>query len=452
MKKIILFIILGCLAINSYEQVLNSVTPSSGQQGQLLNVSISGTNTHFLQATSTTLWFEQGSSTIILPASIQALNNAVISAAVQLSNQQPIGLYNLHLTNNLDGNLILNNSFTVVANPNLPHISSVSPNSASQGEILLVTISGQNTHFNQATGTTTWFRQGTSTAIYPNTQTSISATVLQANHFIPANASTGFYDTYTYNSTDGLLVFNSSFYIHSPSMYTVQTIASPLNGGSITGAGLYNNNQSCTITATNSPGFYFVNWTENGSTLSTNPSLTFIVNSNRNIIANFSPNNQFYISTIAMPVSSGTISGGGAYSLNQLATLHAIPLPGWYFASWLDNGNQVSIDSVYSFNVVSNRTLTALFYSLISVPEFENNNDILIYPNPAINYVRIDLKTDDYVLIEIYDALGKLVKTRISSREHSVKINTEDLNKGVYYVNVKLKNNINFSKKLLINK
>ena len=58
-------------------------------------------------------------------------------------------------------------------------------------------------------------------------------------------------------------------------------------GGTVTGGGTYTQGQSCTVTATANEGFVFVNWTENGSVVSTNPTYSFMVNDDRTLVANF---------------------------------------------------------------------------------------------------------------------------------------------------------------------
>ena len=42
-------------------------------------------------------------------------------------------------------------------------------------------------------------------------------------------------------------------------------------------SGTFNSGASCTVTATLNTGYYFVNWTENGSAVSADPSYTFTV-------------------------------------------------------------------------------------------------------------------------------------------------------------------------------
>ncbi len=69
--------------------------------------------------------------------------------------------------------------------------------------------------------------------------------------------------------------------------FSISVSASPNEGGSVLGGGSYTYGQSCTVHATVNEGYTFFNWTENGSEVSTDPTFTFTVNSDRNLVANF---------------------------------------------------------------------------------------------------------------------------------------------------------------------
>ena len=69
--------------------------------------------------------------------------------------------------------------------------------------------------------------------------------------------------------------------------YTITTSSSPGNGGTTSGGGTFAAGTLRTVTATSNAGFTFSNWTENGSVVSTSASYTFTLNSNRNLVANF---------------------------------------------------------------------------------------------------------------------------------------------------------------------
>ena len=54
-----------------------------------------------------------------------------------------------------------------------------------------------------------------------------------------------------------------------------------------TGTGNYNYGETCHVTATPNSGYYFQNWTENGTVVSANSTYAFSVTSSRSLIANF---------------------------------------------------------------------------------------------------------------------------------------------------------------------
>lgn len=69
--------------------------------------------------------------------------------------------------------------------------------------------------------------------------------------------------------------------------YSINADLNPAEGGSITGTGNYLANTICTLTATASPDYAFLNWTEDGEEVSTDATYGFTVTDNRNLTANF---------------------------------------------------------------------------------------------------------------------------------------------------------------------
>ena len=117
-------------------------------------------------------------------------------------------------------------------------------------------------------------------------------------------------------------------------------------------SGTFYEGQSCTVTATPNTGYSFVNWTENGTTVSTNASYTFTVTGDRDLVANFSQTAQMYtITATANPTNGGTITGAGSFAEGQTCTLIATPATGYTFTNWTKNGSVVSTNANYSFTV-----------------------------------------------------------------------------------------------------
>ena len=142
--------------------------------------------------------------------------------------------------------------------------------------------------------------------------------------------------------------------------YTVSVSATPTSGGSATGGGNYNYGQSCTVSASAANGYTFLRWTENGTQVSTNASYTFTVTGNRTLVAQFQVNG-YTISASANPTAGGTVTGAGTYNYGQSCTLTATANTGYTFLRWTENGEQVSTNATYTFNVTGNRTLVAQF-------------------------------------------------------------------------------------------
>ena len=92
-------------------------------------------------------------------------------------------------------------------------------------------------------------------------------------------------------------------------IYIVITSASPPEGGTTSGSGVFTNASTDTVNATPNTGYRFVNWTEDGSVVSTSASYTFTGSSDRALVANFS---------ILRSVATPTISPpGGHFSHGQ---------------------------------------------------------------------------------------------------------------------------------------
>ena len=144
--------------------------------------------------------------------------------------------------------------------------------------------------------------------------------------------------------------------------YTISITPNPSNGGSVSGGGTYNHGQSCTVNATVNSGYTFVNWTENGTQVSTNPNYTFTVTGNRNLVANFQIQ-QHTISVTPNPSYGGSVSGGGTFNYGQSCTVNAVANSGYTFVNWTENGTQVSTNANYTFIVSGSRSLVANFTS-----------------------------------------------------------------------------------------
>ena len=77
-------------------------------------------------------------------------------------------------------------------------------------------------------------------------------------------------------------------------------------------SGTFNYGTSCTVTATPNANYHFVNWTENGTSVSTEASYTFTVTSGRDLVANFSAQ---------QPSLVGDVNEDGVVSIDDVSVL-----------------------------------------------------------------------------------------------------------------------------------
>ena len=142
--------------------------------------------------------------------------------------------------------------------------------------------------------------------------------------------------------------------------YNITVSADPANGGTASGGGTYQYGQQCTVSARANAGYTFTNWTENGNVVSSSPSYQFTVTGNRTLVANFQAQS-YTITATADPTTGGTVTGGGTFNYGQLCTLTATPATGYTFINWTKNGQQVSTNANYTFNVTGSATYVAHF-------------------------------------------------------------------------------------------
>ncbi|MDD3893163.1 MAG: T9SS type A sorting domain-containing protein, partial [Bacteroidales bacterium] len=136
--------------------------------------------------------------------------------------------------------------------------------------------------------------------------------------------------------------------------------------------------------------------------------------------------------------------GAGTYNYNQAATLNATPTDGYEFANWSEDESIVSTDPEYSFNVTTDRTLTANFDLVDGINEI-GTPEVFIFPNPAQDFIYI--KTSDIshkkVVIQIHNSIGQsvMLKETVMDRE-LLPLNISALKPGLYYITVRFENRI----------
>ena len=157
----------------------------------------------------------------------------------------------------------------------------------------------------------------------------------------------------------------------APVTHTISVSADPVEGGTVTGGGTYQDGDSVTVMATANEGYTFKNWTEAGSEVSTSTTYTFTAAADRALVAVFekdpdepdppTPVTTYTVSVSASPAAGGTVNGGGTYQENASATVKAAANSGYTFKGWTRGGTQVGTSASYTFSVTEDTSLTAVF-------------------------------------------------------------------------------------------
>ena len=158
----------------------------------------------------------------------------------------------------------------------------------------------------------------------------------------------------------------------------ITVVGSPLAGGFVSGDGTYTNGDSVYLYAAAEAGYAFVNWTENGTPITTWNYYSFMAETNRSFVAHFAP-----AVTITTSASStnGTTGGDGEFPTGASVGVVAAPATGFTFVNWTEDGVPVSSNAGYTFTAGTNRTLVAHFAADLTSTTFDFDT-----ATPALTY------------------------------------------------------------------
>ena len=148
--------------------------------------------------------------------------------------------------------------------------------------------------------------------------------------------------------------------------YFVIVASNPKDAGIITGAGAYAINDTVTLTATANEGYKFINWTENGSVISEVAEYTFVVENDREFVANFELLT-YEVTASVNDENFGAVTGADTYSHGEEVTLTATANEGYKFVNWTEKDTVVSTEAEYTFVITGDRSLVANFVTLHEV-------------------------------------------------------------------------------------
>ena len=160
--------------------------------------------------------------------------------------------------------------------------------------------------------------------------------------------------------------------------YTLAIQQNPLEGGAVTGAGVYEEGTVINITAAPASGHEFIGWTGGVPESPEEAETTITISSDITLIANY----QFLgagntLSITSSPEAGGTTTGAGNYAVDSHVSIEAVPNPGYKFTGW--SGGNVDSPELPE-------TLVTLSSDIDLIANFETLEEynVTVLANPSI--------------------------------------------------------------------
>ena len=132
--------------------------------------------------------------------------------------------------------------------------------------------------------------------------------------------------------------------------------------GTADGAGRYDIGERVRCTATPNSGMEFVGWYRGGQQVATSLNYEFDIVADTTVEARFkAPAARHNVTASVSPSGSGTVSGTGSFEEGSNCTVVASAASGYRFKEWQKNGEKVSTAASYTFAVMEDVALVAIF-------------------------------------------------------------------------------------------
>jgi len=154
--------------------------------------------------------------------------------------------------------------------------------------------------------------------------------------------------------------------------YTIAVSASPLEGGTVSGGGVYKHGETVDLTALADDSYRFKNWTEDGIVVSTDANYSFTASTSRDLVANFVEKTYELTVNISGQGSVEKQPDKARYLPEEVVNLTAIPETGWRFLNW--SGSLTGNTNPASITMNNDKTVIANFAI--------NQYVIVVSPNP----------------------------------------------------------------------
>jgi hypothetical protein len=176
-----------------------------------------------------------------------------------------------------------------------------------------------------------------------------------------------------------------------------------------------------------------------GSPVNTGNSYTFTnVQEDHSIAVTFSSITSTTYTITATSGVNGTISPSGNVVVNEGSsqTFTFQPNMGYEVDSILVDGSYMGSDTTYTFiDVQENHSIHVTFTMITNVPSFDEETQVIIYPNPVNDYLTIVLPDNvDQAVFSLHDLQGKKMIYMVVRNQDT--INVANLVSGIYVYNI----------------
>ena len=150
--------------------------------------------------------------------------------------------------------------------------------------------------------------------------------------------------------------------------YEVEVQADPEEAGEIKGEGTYEEGEEVTVEVESKEGYEFKKWEEDGEEITSDKDYKLEVSDDITLKAQFEKI-EHEVSLELDDEEKGDVSGSGTYEYGEEVTLEAEPDEGYKFKRWEKDGEEISQDQEYEFEIEENKELVAKFEDYIIADE-----------------------------------------------------------------------------------
>ncbi len=265
--------------------------------------------------------------------------------------------------------------------------------------------------------------------------------------------------------------FNPSNPPEPNALYSLTVQSNPKGAGSVYGGGKYASGKSVNVYAYNNSGFKFKSWKKGDTVISTSSSFYYTTEAQDVTLTayfEYDPTNPAEPNPIVLPVKhklyletnpknagSCNISSGNSYEEGQSIYLYAYTNTGFKFKEWQKDGNTLSTDRNYYYQMgTEDATIKAIYYydpgnpsepntptgvehGLIALAQQGDKGQTIAYPIYLLNH-NIDIYSATFNITFPEGSVVNTTQAMLSSRKngHDLSITSIESKNNSYQINI----------------